>query len=208
VGFQHGNPCTGELVTFTKGTLHIVTPVTEDSGGGFTVIAEFNGAGQGVSDFGTRYVGHVTINAKGEVTTVFERLCRRRLQRVRRDAQALLGDRRLEAQVADLHAGRREVEHPLGFRGYLLALGARKLLERADGQRCAALALALDPPRRPQYPVDEQVADEAAVGEHRAPREVLGDDPPAVGMPEQDIVVLAKEAHRSRDIGTGPRRVG
>ena len=41
-----------------------------------------------------------------------------------------------------------------------------------------ALAFALDPPRRPQHPVDEEVVHEAAGREHRLPREVLRDDPP------------------------------
>ena len=57
VGLQDTNPCTGELVTFTKGSLHVVNHVTEDANGGFHVIAVFNGTAQGVSEIGTRYVG-------------------------------------------------------------------------------------------------------------------------------------------------------
>ena len=69
--------------------------------------------------------------------------------------------------------------------------------ERADREH-----VVLQPPGAAQHPVDEQVVDVAAVGEHPAPREVGRDDPRAVGVAEQDVVVLAEEAH-----GRGRRRV-
>jgi hypothetical protein len=58
-----------------------------------------------------------------------------------------LGDRRLEAHVADVHVGSSERDHPLGLAADLLVLVTGKGPERAVGERRSALAVALDPPR-------------------------------------------------------------
>ena len=55
-----------------------------------------------------------------------------------------------------------------------------------------------EPPGRAQGAVHQQVVDEAAGAEHRLPGEAGGDDPAAVGVAEQHVVVLAA--------GSGPAR--
>jgi hypothetical protein len=52
------NPCTGEQITFTKGSFQIVERQAEDGGGGTHLIVEGNAQGvEGVTPAGVRYRG-------------------------------------------------------------------------------------------------------------------------------------------------------